>query len=731
MIPYPHSRADIGLWLRRLVPIPLAALVAGAGVLFLSLRSLPTLDNLDQVQPSFVTRLYDKHGTLAEELYAQRRIYLPIDSVPPALVEAVLAVEDRSFYRHWGVDLSAIPAAALQGLGGRMRGASTLTQQLAKNLFLTPERSLARKVKEILVAVRIEQTYTKREILEMYFNQVYLGGGAYGFQAASERYFSRPLDSLGIGDYALLAGLLQRPEFLRPDRFPEEAVKRRNIVLGAMADCGFLTSEEVRAESAKELRLEPREELRLAKAPYFSETVRLDLAKRWGEAFLDSAGLDVQTTLDLEIQRAVDGALARGLERLQSPFRVQAMRDMNMARLLKVKEKEILADWSKWYPRFDSLFLKPDSSGRLFPRSKRYRPVQGAVVVIDNATGGVTALAGGENFFQSGFNRAVQARRQPGSAFKPLVYAAAVESGEGPGSLIDDHPIAIPDPSEPGKIWEPGNFEQDFEGVMTFRRALYRSRNIPSVIIAQETGLENVAQAARRFGLTGPIKPLPSLGVGAVESSLLEMTSAYSVFPNEGLLRPAYFLENVKDRNGNSLYRNVQLQSRAIKIETAWMLADMLVDVNVKGTGYQVWAEGFRHPSGGKTGTTNDYRDAWYIGFTRQYTTGVWVGFDDFSTMGTSVTGTSAALPIWLDIMKKLHHDLPHEDFSRPESVEPANFCALTGKRAQSFCDSSYTDWRMSGGVPWEDCVREAHGFWRKIPGVKGVKNFFRRIFGD
>ncbi len=672
-----NSRYVTWQWFKRLALIPaLASLICAA--LFLSAsRSLPPLENLDQIQPSFVTRLYDKNGELAEELFAQRRIYLPIEKMPPVLLDAVMAVEDREFFRHWGVDLSAIPAAALQGLTGRMRGASTLTQQLAKNLFLTPERSMMRKVKEILVAIRIEQTYTKRQIMEMYLNQVYLGGGAYGFQAASERYFSRPLDSLGVADYALLAGLLQRPAFLRPDKHPERAVSRRNVVLRAMAASGYLTEGEYRELSSLPPRLDPRSELRLAKAPYFSETVRINLAHQWGEGFLDSAGLEVHTTLDLRVQADVDSALQRRLKRLRTPK----------------------------------------------------RPVQGAVVVIDNATGGVVALAGGENFFRSNFNRAVQARRQPGSAFKPVVFAAAIEMGESPGSLVDDHPIAIPDPGKPGKVWEPGNIEGNFEGVMSFRKALYRSRNIPAIIIAQETGLDTVAGFARRFGMTGEIKPLPSLGIGAAESSLLEMTAAYSVFPNEGLLRPPYFLEKVSDRNGHVLFQNVQLQSRVLKSETAWLLTDMLRDVNVRGTAAAIWAGGFRHPSGGKTGTTNDYRDAWYIGFTRKYTVGVWLGLDDFASMGNSVTGTSAAVPIWIDVMKNLHRGIPQENFLRPAGLEEATFCALTGKRAQSFCDSSYTDWRVRGGA-WQDCLREAHGFWDRVPGVKGVRNFFKRLFG-
>jgi penicillin-binding protein 1A len=667
---------------------------------------LPPLEELERIAPSLITRMYDKDSSLIREFYVERRVWTPLERVPKTQIDAVLAIEDRDFFNHSGVDLKAIPASLLPALtGGRVRGGSTLTQQLAKLLFLGPERSLSRKIKEMLLAVRIERTYTKREILEFYLNQVYLGAGAHGFTSAAERYFSLSLDSLDLSRQALLAGLMQRPEALRPDRFPEAALARRNTVLRAMSGTGAVGR--ARADSASalplELRMKSFEPLSGVAAAYFVGTVRKEIEESLGKGFLDSAGTRIYTTLDSRAQEAVDSILARHLEAIQQRLNVATMQELGMPGRLRKSQARILGDWEAQYGLFDSLFLRKDTlpEKRRFPEHARYRRAQGAVVVIENGTGAVRALAGGRDWRESEFNRATMAARSPGSAFKPIVYAAAVEKGLSPGDRVTDLPVSIPDPDDTAKSWRPHNLEHDYEGEMSARRAFYRSRNIPAIHVAMGTGLDTVAAFASRFGITRPMRPVPALALGACEASPMEMTAAFSVFPNGGELVRPRFIESILDRTGSPMGRGEPVRTRVIAEASAWILSGLLRDVNIRGTAADVWAGGFRHPSGGKTGTTNDYRDAWYIGFTKRYTVGVWIGIDDHAPMGAGHTGTDDAMPVWVEIMRALHKgggsgDF-EKDFPRPQGVSEVRICGRTGRAARAFCDSTLRDYRVAG----------------------------------
>ncbi|MEO7424943.1 MAG: PBP1A family penicillin-binding protein [Fibrobacteria bacterium] len=677
------------------------------------------MESLERLAPSLITRMYARDSTLIREFYSERRIWTPLRHVPERQINAVLAIEDQGFFRHSGVELTAIPAAMLPAMSGkRMRGGSTLTQQLAKLVFLGPERSLSRKLKEILLALRIENTYTKNEILEFYLNQVYLGAGAYGFAAAAERYFSRPLDSLVLPQQALLAGLMQRPELLRPDRNPDLALRRRNIVLRAMRGIEAISEPEMQEALAAPIGLRMREFPQLSgdEAGYFVETVRKELEGRWGKSFLDSAGTRIYTTLDRHAQDLADSCLAEHLADIQYGMNEATMGALGMPARLRKSREEILAHWDRYYYRFDSLYLRRDSlEPRRFPERIRYHKAQGAVVVIENGTGAVRALSGGLDWKESNYNRATMAARSPGSAFKPIVYAASVDQGASPGSLVADRPFAMPDPDDSTKQWQPHNLDFGYEGTMTMRRAFYRSRNIPAIRVALDAGLDSVAAYALRFGISRPLRPVPSMALGACDASPLEMTVAFSVFPGGGERVMPRYLEAIVDRNGSLLPLGQSDRKRVMSEAAAWILCGMLRDVNIRGTAADVWADGFYHPSGGKTGTSNDYRDAWYIGFTKRYTVGIWVGTDDHASLGEGHTGTEDAMPIWADIMIGLHRGIKVKDFEaefpRPRGVSDVRICMLTGRIAQGFCDSTTQDFRISEGArPIPLCRPELHG---------------------
>ncbi|HLP43477.1 MAG TPA: PBP1A family penicillin-binding protein, partial [Fibrobacteria bacterium] len=711
----PVFRGKFLRWFRLLGVVPAGAAAVLSAVALYFWATLPDLDELERIAPSLITKVYDRDSVLIREYYTERRIWTPLAEVPERQVEAVLAIEDQDFFHHGGVDLMAIPAAALPALQGRrVRGASTLTQQLTKILFLTSERTLGRKVREIFLAIKIERTYTKREILEFYLNQVYLGAGAYGFQAAAERYFSKALDSLSLSEQALLAGLLQRPESLRPDRRPDQAVERRNLVLRAMAQSRVIGREEMRAAQAEPLLLRMKAVQATAglEAPYFMETVRRGLERRWGRGFLDSAGARIYTTLDRRAQDLVDSAVEQGLAFVQDRLDRRTAYELQVARRLKVSERELMRDFPLHWARFDSLFLRGDSAeaARRFPEHLRWHKAQAAVVVLENGTGEVTALCGGRDWRESEFNRAVQAIRSPGSAFKPIVYAAAVDKGWTPATRVDDSPIAMPDPDDSTKIWRPHNLEYDWEGPMSMRRALYRSRNIPAILVGMQTGLDTVVAYARRFGLGQPMRPVPSLPIGGVDATPLEMTAAFSVFPGGGRWIEPRLVRRVVDRHGASMALGEPMEREVMSAPGAWILCGMLQDVNIRGTAADVWASGFQHPSGGKTGTSNDYRDAWYIGFTKRYTVGVWVGTDDHASMGSGHSGADDALPIWLDIMRGLHKGKKPEPFPRPKGVGDVTVCQRTGRIPQAFCDSLAYDYRVAAvGKTIPPCTPEIH----------------------
>ncbi|HLP43476.1 MAG TPA: PBP1A family penicillin-binding protein, partial [Fibrobacteria bacterium] len=706
-------RRGLRRWLLVLLAPPAVVLLVAAALIFHFSRSLPSLETLERIEPSLITKVYDKDTALVHEFFTQRRIWVPEARIPKAQKYAVFAIEDQRFYRHWGVNLLAYPSALMPALvGGRARGASTLTQQLAKNLFLTPERSVARKIKEILVAIQIERTYTKKEILEFYFNHVYLGAGAYGFAAASQRYFSKPLDSLAISQYALLAGLLQRPEAYRPDLHPEAARERRNTVLSAMKSMGYISRKQMKeaSESGLAVRLwAPPTDF----AGYYIETVRQFMEKKWNEDFVYNQGVMVYSTLDSSLQRFAESTTVANLRKTRNRIRYRTARTLNIPKLMKVNVDTLVRNWDVYYPRFDSLYLKGDTasdrSKRRFPDSLRYVHAQVALLILDNETGAVRAMVGGEDFQKSKYNRAIQAVRSPGSSFKPFVYATAVDNGASPGDMLNDQPITIPDPVDSTKVWRPHNYEPGFDGKISMRRALYKSKNLPAIEVGMKYGLKTVVSYARKFGLAHSVPPVPSLGIGSCEATVMEMASAYTAFPNGGVRSLPYLVEKIVDKNGQTVYQHMPETQEVLRPEAAWIMSTMLRDVNIHGTAAAIWASGFNHPSGGKTGTTNDYTDAWYIGFTKRYTCAIWVGADDHKGMGPGHTGADDAVPSWIAIMKYAEKGKKIIQLPRPDGVIEATSCQVSGLLAQAFCKQTNTDYYILGHQPTETCTPEHH----------------------
>ncbi len=667
--------------------------------------TLPSFEKLETIEPRLITKIYDKDSLLAHEFYVEKRIWTPIDSIPDMVKNAVIATEDRKFWSHWGMNPFSIPSAVIESFrtGNRMRGASSLTQQLAKLLFLTPERSITRKIREAMTAIRIEKTYTKEEILEFYLNEVYLAGGNYGFQSAGQFYFGRPLDSLTVPEIAVLTGMLQRPEAYRPDRKPEVSLARRNTVLFAMMDAGYISKAEY-SEYVK-TPLQTEEKMEMSLAPYYMEEIRKYLENKYGENSLYADGISVYSTIDPNAQAIVEKAAFEQLAKVNRRLRQRAIYRLGLAKKYKMHNDSVLKNFDSVYADFSANFLAKDTAKTLFPDSIRYRQPQVGVILIENETGAIRAMVGGKNFNESKWNRSVQTLRQPGSSFKPFVYAAAMDNGASPCDSVNDAPITIPDPLDTSKFWRPGNYSKEFKGMMTYRRALGLSQNLPAIQVGIKYGLKNVVEYARRFGVKkAPLQAVPSLALGSVGATLMEMTSAYTVFPNLGTRIEPYYIEAIVSKNGEVIEKNYKIEHEVLKKPAAYIMVSMLQTVNTGGTAAKVWASGFHHPSGGKTGTTNDYTDAWYIGFTRQYTMGVWIGTDDFVPMGPGHTGTEDALPVWLNSMPAIHKNLPELQFPVPAGVISKRICNYTGKVTGAYCNAATSCLYSAGSATSEIC---------------------------
>ncbi len=680
-----------------LVLVVLAA-AAGSltGLMLVYSVDLPQIADLERYKPLTTTELYDVHGQLFGSFALERRSVMQYDDFPTILRQAVVSTEDKNFESHWGVNLVRVLGAAYHDLTshGRAQGASTLTMQLARNLFLTPDRTLRRKLQEVFLSIQIERAFTKPQIFTLYANQIYLGHGVYGFEAGANYYFSKRARDLTLAEAALLAGLPKGPVGYSPILNPDKAFRRRNTVLNSMLEDGVITAGEANEAKAAPLGLHlapPPNSV----APWFVEEVRRELERQFGTEMVHEAGLKVYTTLDLPLQQAANRSVLDGLaayerrhgwhgqllnalragESLES-FRhpdwsmpvtsgsymhglvvglLEGRATVRIGQARLVLEPE---DWA-WtgeadpnqlfhlgdivYARVTGSPTEPVLHGSLEQDSG----AQGALMAVDNASGDVLAMVGGRDFNLSQFNRATQAERQTGSSFKPYVYTAAVEAGAKPEERIADTPVTF---QTAGGPYTPHDYEPNYLGAIPLLKAFAESRNIPALRLAERVGMRRVIEVAHRFGITREIPPYLPVALGSIEVTLLQQVAAYSSFPNDGVRLTPHLLRKVTNAEGITLAQDQPLVAESTSAQTARTMMILLREVTKSGTAAA--AAQLDHPLGGKTGTTSDFTDAWFIGFSPSVTCGVWVGFDSRQSLGDKETGARAALPIWMDFMR-------------------------------------------------------------------------------
>jgi penicillin-binding protein 1A len=622
-------------WIRwAIMAVLVVVVVTGLGVaasavwvLTILPGSLPSVSQLERFDASEGTKVYDDNDELITEFHVERRIFVPLAQIPKALREAIIATEDARFYSHYGVDPMGIARAVYQNFrrGRIVEGGSTITQQLAKVLFLTPDKSLERKLKEAVLALELERRYSKDRIIEMYLNQIYFGHGAFGVEAAARTFFGKAVTELNLAESTLLAGLPKAPSTYSPFEHPEAAKRRRATVLARMVDVGSLPAPQAKKVSDTALGLIPPERRRTT-GQHYLEYVQQQLEAQYGADLVFKGGMQVYTTLSPVMQVKAERSLREGLKALES------------RRVAAIKDKATAA---------------PE------------RP-EGALLTIDPQTGYIKAMVGGYDFFKSEFNRAVQARRQPGSAFKAFVYLAALESGQTPASEVDDSPIEFP-AGRNGKPWKPENYDRKFRGPITYQQALEESVNVAAVRVLEKNGIRRTVDIARRLGVESPMGENLSVALGTSDVTLLEITSAYGALANQGnWIRPTA-IRYVLDSQRKLLEENTPVGKQVVSPELAYVMTHMLRGTIERGTG--VAARALGRPAAAKTGTTNDYSNAWFIGYTPQLVTGVWVGYDRPRSLGKDETGSRVAVPIWTSFMHEALAGTTAEDFPIPERV--------------------------------------------------------------
>ncbi len=596
----PLSQTPIIVFL--LVVCGLATLCIGTGLAWFLSLDIPDIRSAGDYRPLVATRVLDRHGREIDAIFREYRIVIPYRRMAPLLPRAFVAAEDSRYWHHGGLDIWSIVRAAVNNLrsGRRSQGGSTITQQVTRSLLLTREKSYFRKITEAILAYRLDRMLSKKEILAIYLNEIYLGEGAYGVEAAARTYFGKSAADLDLAEIALLAGLPQAPSRYSPLTHFEAARARQRYVLNRMAEDGIITPAQARRAWAEKIRLR-KSGRHKERTGYFTGYVRRQLSGRYGSEELYRQGLVVSTTLDSGLQEAAVRAVRNGADRVRR-------------------------------------------------RQKAQHPPQGALVALDD-TGRILAMVGGLDYGASPYNRAVVARRQPGSVFKPLIYAAAFERGMSPDSVIDDQPLAIR--NRDGSTWKPKNYDNRFHGPTSLREALVHSRNIVTIRLLQEIGIRPVLDLAKKAGITAPLKPELPLALGASPVSLLEMTGAYTIFSGDGLLHAPFAITRVRDRDGRVHPWSRQAARRVISPATARLMASILAEVIGRGTGRP--ARGIPGAAG-KTGTSDDNRDAWFIGFTRSVTAGVWLGYDRGRSLGRGETGGRAAAPVWKEFMQSTLH---------------------------------------------------------------------------
>ena len=730
-------------------------------------EDLPDVLTLKNYKPNLITEVYDDNNKLISEFYIERRVLLPLNNISSIMKLATLAVEDDQFYKHKGFNFKRIAGALWSNIkaGGVVEGGSTITQQITKTMFLTPERTLFRKIREAILATRIEKNFSKDEILEIYLNQIYYGHSAYGVEAAALVYFGRHVNELTLPEIAMIVGLPRAPKLYSPYFSPERAKNRRNHVLKRMESLGHITHEEAEDAVKSDLKLKERGE-RKNFAPYFSEYIRQYVEDKYGSSGLYKGGLKVYTTLKTEHQEAAESAVEEGLREIDKRLGYRGPlgnvkplgqyidwrkvdeieqknfpdgRERNENRALGVvtevmPEKVFVStkdtrgyiyvkdmEWAhKHDPAVDALSFgkaknanevlkvgnvidikileEKDKKGNLKFALEQEPVIQGALLCIEPATGFVSAMVGGYDFHKSKFNRAIQAQRQPGSAFKPIVYSASFEKGFTPASVFIDSPIIFEEKDE--ENWKPANFEEKFYGPTNLRTALTHSRNVITIKLLQSMGVKHILEYARRLGIKSYLTPDLSLALGTSGVTLYELTSAYGVFSNKGIKTEPMAIKSITDKDGNLLEENKPQEERVISEELAFITTNILQSVVQEGTGWR--AKTLGRPVAGKTGTTNNYMDAWFLGYTPDLIAGVWVGMDKDEPIGKNETGARAANPIWVRFMEKALKGMPVKNFQIPTGVVFTKIDKKTGLLATPETTDMVLECFVEGTEPTE-----------------------------
>ena len=754
------------LFLWALVLLVVSSLLGGIGTYFYLSEDLPRISTLKDYRPPIITTVYSDDDRKIAEFYKERRIVIPLSKMPKMLIEAFVAAEDARFYQHKGIDFFSITRAFFKNIeaGTIVQGGSTITQQVTKSFLLTPERSYIRKLKEAILAYRIDKSFSKDEVLFLYLNQIYLGHGAYGVEAASENYFGKSVQGLNLAECAMLAGLPQAPSRYSPFRNPERAKQRQIYVLNRMLAEGFITNIQATEAINRVLDIKPRRNWYIEEVPVYTEHIRRVLEKKYGADALYKEGFKVYAAVNIEMQKAAREEITKGLKALdkrqgyRGPLNQLAPEDIEMyAKELQmeydlqpleegqaVKGVVIEVDnnqntvtvrmgnalgiidlkdmrWArKPDPEISFFETRVNRPGEalsvgdvilvtvksriedtdMWSLALEQKPkAQSALMCLETETGLVKVMVGGRDFRESQFNRAVQSRRQPGSAFKPIIYAAAVDKGYTPATMIIDSPIVFED-TERDFTWKPRNYGEKFFGPTLLRKAIAKSRNVITIKILRDIGVDYAIDYARKLGITSHLSRDLSIALGSSGIALLEIVKAYSVFANGGYLVEPVFITKIVDRDGNLIEEVNPNREKMIEKNTAYIITSLLESVVKHGTGWRV--RDLKRPVAGKTGTTNNLYDAWFVGYTPRYVTGTWVGFDEEGSLGKSETGSRAASPVWLGFMKRILQDKPVRAFQVPEDVVFSKVDAETGLLPIPESEKTIFECFKEGTVPTE-----------------------------
>jgi len=759
-----------------------AVMLTGLGIYYYLSEDLPRIATLADYRPPSITAVYSDDNRKIAEFYKERRVVVPLSQIPTRLTEAFIAAEDARYFKHQGIDFLSIVRAFFKNLeaGTIVQGGSTITQQVTKSFFLTPERSYERKLKEAILAYRIDKTFTKEEILYLYLNQIYLGHGAYGVEAAAENYFGKSVTDLNLAESAMLAGLPQAPSRYSPFRYPERAKQRQIYVLNRMVAEEYVTNIQATEAINTKLDIKARRNWYIEEVPYYTEHVRRYIEKKYGPETLYNEGLKIYTAVNIEMQKSARQEIEKGLRDLdkrqgyrgpeqhlepeayeafaqtiqeqldQTPLDVGqvvqgiviAVDNQDLTVRVRIGNSQgliQLADmiWAR-RPNPEVAFynVKVKRPGQVLKAGdvvlvgvkakmadsdlwelalEQIPAVEAALLCLESETGQVKAMVGGRDFQESQFNRAIQSRRQPGSAFKPIIYAAALDKGYTPATMIIDSPIVFQDDEMDFK-WKPRNYGKKFYGPTLLREALSKSRNVITIKILQDMGIDYCIDYAAKMGITSQLSRDLSIALGSSGVSLLEIVNAYAVFANYGNLVEPVFITKILDRDGNVLEEHQPKREKVIEKNTAYIMTNLLEGVVKNGTGWR--AKALKRPVAGKTGTTNNLYDAWFVGYTPRYITGTWVGFDEEGSLGKSETGSRAASPIWLGFMQRILADKPVRVFQVPEGVVFSKIDADTGLLPIPESKKTIFECFKEGTVPTDytkapDTVTEAEEFFK------------------